>query len=169
MYRSPCWEQLFAFQLPVGRSEEKRLVDATMYQSARLCSTRAIIPHLDSISVSTNQYNLLLANFPNITTPNFRQSPNRHEVHHFISTKGPPVHACARRLPPDKLTIAKAEFERMKKMGIVRKSSSPWASPLHMVPKTSGGRRSCGNYRRLNDVTTPDKYPVPNIQNFLPI
>ena len=118
--------------------KKKRLVDATTYQSARLRSTRAIVPHLDAISVSTDPYNLLLANFPEITTPNFMQSPTRHGVQHFIATKGPPVHARARRLPPDKLAIAKAEFDRMEKMGIVRKSSSPWASPLHMVPKATG-------------------------------
>ena len=93
--------------------ENKRLVDATTYQSARLRSTRATVPHLDAISVSTNQYDVLIANFPEITTPNFIQSPTKHGIEHFISTKGPPVHARAHRLPPDKMANAKAEFVRM--------------------------------------------------------
>ncbi|XP_008481930.1 uncharacterized protein LOC103518629, partial [Diaphorina citri] len=59
-------------------------------------------------------------------------------VFHHIITTGPPCFARPRRLAPDKYRAAKAEFEIMLQQGIVQPSKSPWASPLHMVPKKSG-------------------------------
>jgi hypothetical protein len=49
------------------------------------------------------------------------------------------------------------------KAGIVRSSNSGWSSPLHMVRKKDGGWRPCGDFRRLNLLTSADRYPLPNM------
>jgi hypothetical protein len=73
--------------------------------------------------------------------------------------------SCIRRLDPEKLEIAKAELKKKESAGIIHRSKLPRASPLHMVPKKDGSWRPCGDYRRFNLVTTPDKYTLPNMQD----
>ncbi|MFO0006913.1 MAG: hypothetical protein ACK559_37935, partial [bacterium] len=80
----------------------------------------------------------LLASFPSIVGDGKGTPRPRHGVRHFVETSGRPVFAKARRLDPDKLKIAEAEFRSLEAAGIVRQSNSPWSSPLHMVPKADG-------------------------------
>jgi hypothetical protein len=111
-------------------------------------------------------YRSLLAEFPDIMGTGFSDLQPKHGVEHHIVTTGQPVFTPARRLDPDKYQAAKLEFDKMEKAGVVRRSNSPWASALHMVPKPDGSWRPCGDFRRLNNVTVADKYPVPNIRDF---
>ena len=78
----------------------------------------------------------ILLEYPDITKPTGTSIIPRHTTKHHIHTKpGPPVFLPPRRLAPDRLKQAKKEFEVMLRLGITRPSKSPWANPLHMVPK----------------------------------
>jgi hypothetical protein len=91
--------------------------------------------------------------------------PVKQKTVHHIQTAGLPATGQFRRPDSAKLVAAKAEFSKLERDRIIRRSSSNWSAPLHMVKKPDGTWRPCGDYRRLNLVTTPDSYLLPNIQD----
>ena len=122
--------------------------------------------YLNSVFPAVDIYGKLLAEFPPLVRPTLQVTAVQHGKQNFIPTSGPPLRARARHLPPDKLRIARDEFKKIEELGIIRRSDSQWSSPLQTVPKPDRSWRPCGDFRRLNDVTTPDRYPLPHIQDF---
>ena len=121
----------------------RRLIEGDTFSSI-LCYVSTVMPtNLALVEPSSTKFRKLLNEFPDLLKPIFSTAKVKHGVHHFIPTKDRPVFARARRLAPDRLALAKKEFSEMEKMGIIRKSSIPWASPLHVVSKPNGGWRPC--------------------------
>jgi len=109
------------------------------------------------------RFQKVLEDYPRVLNAS-KVLPNvKHHVQHRIETSGHASAARYRRLDPVKLQAAKEEFLQLEQQGIIRRSSSHWASPLHMVQKGDGSRRPCGDFRLLNDATRPDRYTCPNL------
>lgn len=108
-----------------------------------------------------NKCSDILEEFKEIAIPCSKKCRLQGNVKHRIETRNrPPVLARACRLSHDKLAVAKAEFNKLLEIGIMRPFSSAWASPLHMVAKPSG------DYRALNAMSEDNRYPLPHLQNF---
>ena len=89
-------------------------------------------------------------------------------VKHKINTgTAAPVKQNPRRLPLSKRELVREEISKMLEQGIVQPSQSPWSSPVVLVQKKDGSTRFCVDYRKLNNLTLKDSYPLPRIDESL--
>ncbi|BHF82078.1 DNA topoisomerase 2-beta [Sparganum proliferum] len=92
-----------------------------------------IKPNSQGANVRLDRLEEAVPRLPNLS---LREVDIKHTVTHRISTTGPPRSCRLRSLAPDRLKIAKAEFEHVLELDIIRQSDSCWASPLQKRPAT---------------------------------
>lgn len=95
------------------------------------------------------------------------------KITHSIPTiDNTPIHAKSYRYPFVHKTEVKKQIESVLDQQIIRSSHSPWSAPVWVVPKKLDGTgnrkwRLVIDYRKLNDKTISDRYPIPNINDIL--
>lgn len=89
-------------------------------------------------------------------------------AHHHIETPpGVIVRSRPYRLPKHERKIVKAEIQAMLELGVIEESSSDWCCPIVLVCKPDGSIRFCVDYRKVNDVSKFDAYPMPRVDELL--
>ncbi|UYV66441.1 hypothetical protein LAZ67_4001687 [Cordylochernes scorpioides] len=88
----------------------------------------------------------------------------KHQIH---TEDAKPIKHKPYRVSAKERTIIKDQIDEMLEEGIIRPSSSPWSFPVILVKKRDGKYRFCVDYRKLNEVTVKDVYPIPRIDDVM--
>ena len=87
--------------------------------------------------------------------------------HQIVTGNAPPIKQRYRSLPPSQYREVREHIKQLLDVGIIRESSSPWASPIVVVRKKDNSIRLCVDYRQLNSVTVKSSFPLPRIDESL--
>ena len=127
-----------------------------MYDKSRI--------HLNE--TETQKFKALLIKYQDVFAKSSDNLGRTNKVKHTINTgNSNPIRQPPRRQPYGKREVEKQEVEHMLEKGIIEPSNSPWSSPIVLVTKKDGSARFCVDYRRLNDVTVKDAYPIPRVDD----
>ena len=97
----------------------------------------------------------------------FTEAPGTTDLaqHHIKLTSDEPVRSRPYPVPYSMRESLKKDIADMIKMGVIRESDSPYASPVVVVKKKDNTNRVCVDYRKLNKLTVIDPEPMPTAEH----
>ena len=87
--------------------------------------------------------------------------------HEIVLKSGRIINLRSHKLPEKNREYSLQETEKILRKGIIRESQSPFNSPLWIVPKKGNKLRMVIDYRKVNEDTHQDAYPLPVINDIL--
>ena len=87
--------------------------------------------------------------------------------HHIQLDDYTPIKDRYCRIPPHQYEEVRKHLKEMLDIRAIRRSNSPWASPVVLVHKKDGSLRFCIDLRKLNARTVKDAYSLPRIEDAL--
>ncbi|GBG59330.1 hypothetical protein CBR_g32342 [Chara braunii] len=89
-------------------------------------------------------------------------------IQHEIQTGNhSPIHCKPYRYSLIERKKALARIQEFETCGWIEPATGPWSFPVVLVPKKNGSIRICIDYRKLNEITIKDVYPLPRIDDLL--
>ena len=88
-----------------------------------------------------------------------------HDV--VLAENAAPVRQGFYRVSPDKRKIIQDEVKFLLDNHLAEPSDSEWASPCILHPKSDGTFRMCTDYRRVNEMTRVDNFPLPRMDDII--
>ena len=88
-------------------------------------------------------------------------------MHNIDTGSTRPIRCNPRKLSPKKIKIQQELVDKMLEEGQIEHSVSAWSAPTVLVTKKDGTTRFCVDYRRLNNSTKTDAFPLPRIDDSL--
>ncbi|GFT50235.1 retrovirus-related Pol polyprotein from transposon 297 [Trichonephila clavipes] len=116
-------------------------------------------------SAHKEKLNLLLESFQNVFKPE-GETTNILE-HHVNTGNSPPISELPYRMSPVKKEILRKEIEDLLEKDIIEECEYPYGAPVVLIPKSNNQFRLCIDCRKLNEVTVPDTYPLPRMDDLL--
>lgn len=129
--------------------------------------TQKEIPLLSTFDMSVEQHkkldNVIDSHFLN-NTPELGRTDL---VEHVIKTTSPPIKQRYYPVNPNVQEHIDKELNKMLKLGVIEPSKSPWSNPILLVKKKDKSYRFCVDFRKLNQVSEKDAYPIPFVSAIL--
>ena len=146
-------------KLPTSRLEKLAWIEAEFHL------TKA--PWLCKDPVLLKQAQLLLLEYYDILSHGDDYGKTTLVEHEIRTQDVPPIRLKGRPLNPHMEANLKEQMATWEKQGVIEPSNSPWSFGLIPVQKKNGKTRWCVDFRRLNEITLKDSYPLPNMESNL--